>query len=305
MLIFGIYSKSQYLSLGAERQSLGARVAYTLLRTGDHPSPEEIRMFEDICFRLHTSNGTFRTTFRERFKDLDAVVLRRLKELFPASQGLRVEDRAVSNGLTSAEWYRNLAPAFPAVQFEASDLLMELIELSVGKEIYITEPSGQPLQYIRPPYVVSLSYPEPWRNPILRWIAARARKKFARFPPGGQRRSISCVHPEARMLQKATPHFRFVARSVFQPTAAGCDVLRTMNILNRSYFSPQKLEEGARAIFDSVVPGGLWIVGRTLEEDFSNHATLFRRLPDGWEVLDRIGKGSDIEEVALHSLVRA
>jgi hypothetical protein len=49
-------------------------VAYNLLAdVGDNPTPKSILLFEDICFTLRTSNGTFRTTFRNRFPDLDAI----------------------------------------------------------------------------------------------------------------------------------------------------------------------------------------------------------------------------------------
>ena len=72
-----------------------------------------------------------------------------------------------------------------------------------------------------------------------------------------------------------------------------------MNIFNRAYFSTERLEEGYRAIFDSLQPGGIWVVGRTLEEDLTNRATFFRRSEAGWEVLDRIGGGWEMEEMAL------
>ena len=72
-----------------------------------------------------------------------------------------------------------------------------------------------------------------------------------------------------------------------------------MNILNRAYFAEDELISAARAVFDSVRAGGLWIVGRTLEEDFSNHATFLLRRKDGWQILGRIGNGSDIEQLVL------
>jgi hypothetical protein len=40
-------------------------------------------------------------------------------------------------------------------------------------------------------------------------------------------------------------------------------------------------------------------VGRTLEEDLTNHATFFRKIGNGWEVLDRIGGGWEWESIAL------
>ena len=307
MFTFGIYTKAGYQKMGPERRFAGARVAYNLLRVGDNPAPEDVRAFEDICITLRTANGTFRTTFRNRFRDVDAAAIRWMERFHGTAPVIRIQDRAASNGLTSAEWAQSLFEHFPAVEFEASDLLVELLELSRGTgESWIAEPNGTLLQYIGPPFVVSLHHPESWRNPLLRWVAARARKRFANYPRDEYRvRPISCIHPEARALCKTNPAFRVVVRSVFDHTAGACHVLRTMNILNLSYFSREQLAEAASAAFDSLRPGGIWIVGRTREEDFSNHATLFRRGENAWEPLERIGNGSEIEEVALAGRVTA
>lgn len=159
MLRFGICTREQYLRKGRLRRYSGARVSYSLLDIGEHPTSEQIQLFEDISFTLRTSNGIFRTTFR-----------------------LRV-------------------------------------------------------------------------------------------------------------------------RSLFELMPGACHVLRTMNILNKEYFSPEQLTAGVHAAFQSLKPKGIWIVGRTAEDDFSNHVTFFRRQEDGWEVLERIGKGSDIEDLVLHATV--
>jgi hypothetical protein len=49
-------------------------------------------------------------------------------------------------------------------------------------------------------------------------------------------------------------------------------------------------------VFQSVKPGGVWIVGRTLESDFTNHVTFLQKQQFGWKVITRIGSGSEIEE---------
>src|SRR5262249_41413930 len=145
-----------------------------------------------------------------------------------------------------------------------------------------------------------------------RWISARARRRFyaLRLPEGwtatkgarGYRvRTIPYVHPEALALSRAKPNFHFVQRSVFDRTEGSCDVLRTMNIFNADYFSPAQLSEGVAAAWNSVAPGGLWIVGKTLEKDFRNHVTFLHRTSGGWEVLERIGNGSDMERFAVGS----
>jgi hypothetical protein len=310
MFGLGIHNREQYDRMGSTRRFAGSHVAYNLLQVGENPSLEDIRAFEDISFTLRTSNGTFRTTFRNRFEDLDTVCLRLMRQFFRPEAVIRLEDRAVSHGLTSAEWAQRLLPVFPAAEIEASDLVLQLIELSVeGGATFITELDGTPLQYIRPPFVVSVLHAESWRNPLRRLIAAEARKRFSRLRlphgwteqsqgTGFRVRSIPYVHPEAAALARTDSRFRFSRRSVFELTEPACHVIRTMNIFNRSYFSEARLSEGYRTIFDSLQPGGIWIVGRTLEEDFSNHATFFRRKEDGWEVLDRVGGGWEMEDMA-------
>jgi hypothetical protein len=224
-----------------------------------------------------------------------------------------VEDRAVSHGLTACEWATQLLPAFPAAQIEASDLLLELLELSIdGTGVFITEVDGTPLQYINPPFVVSVYHPESWRNPVRCLVAARARRRFAAvgLPSGwvnqpardGYRiRPIPYIHPEAAALARSDSRFQFRRRSVFERSPEPCQVIRTMNIFNLSYFSKERLQEGFDAIFQSLRPGGIWIVGRTLEEDLSNHATFFQKGENAWMALDRIGGGWELEEMALAS----
>jgi hypothetical protein len=314
---FGIHTRAQFMRMSPERRFSGARVAYNLLDIGDHPSAEEIRVFEDVSFTLRTSNGTFRTSFRNRFRDVDAPAIRRMQELWPADALLAVEDRAVSHGLTSCEWAEKLFAAFRAATFEASDLLTNLLELRLETgETYITEPDGTPLQYIKPPWVVSVRERESWRNPLLRAVAARARKRFERLSlPAGwvetaggagfRVRRISCIHPEAVSLSLANKHFQFRKRSVFDRTTEPVHVIRTMNIFNNAYFSEERLREGAAAVFDSIQAGGLWIVGRTLEEDLSNHVSILRRRDINWEILDRVGAGWEMEHLALGARERA
>ena len=148
---------------------MGPRVAYNLLAVGENLSEEQVRLFEDISFSLCTSNGTTRTTFRNRFEDVDAACLEVMKEMYDRDAPLRVEDRAASHGLTSCEWAKRLLPIFPSAAIEASDRLLQLIELSADNgEIFITEDDGTPLQYINPPWVVSIWHAESWRNPIRR-----------------------------------------------------------------------------------------------------------------------------------------
>lgn len=311
MLRFGIWTKDQFIKAGERRRRFsGSRVAYSLLNIGENPTSEQIQMFEDISFTLRISDGTCRTTFRNRLQDVDAATIDILKRLYPSDSELCFEDRAVSHGLTSLELARPVFQAFPNSRFEASDKLLYLIQLSLATgETYILEPDGQPLQYIKPPFVVSLAYEESIRFPINRLIAAQARRRLCRLLPNGGRiesirgdrcqiTRINCVHQEALLFSSANPRFQLRTRSVFDITPNAVHVLRTMNILNKDYFSDSQLRDGLKAAFQSLKLGGVWVLGRTLESDFSNHATFLQKQENGWRILSRIGDGSEIEEYA-------
>jgi hypothetical protein len=310
MLRFGICTQNQFIETGEQRRFLGSRVSYGLLNIGENPTKEQIRIFEDISFTLRTSNGTCRTTFRNRLRDVDAAAIGILERLYPSDTELLVEDRAVSHGLTSLEWAQRLFQVFPHSKFEASDKLLYLIQLSLASGgTYILEPEGQPLQYIKPPFVVSLSHKESSLLPFNRLIAVQARRHLrhlllpdgwmeSRGGDGYQVSKIKCVHPEALSFSRTNPRFQLRTRSVFDVTPNAVHVLRTMNILNKNYFSDSQLSEGSEAAFQSLKSGGVWIVGRTLESDFSNHVTFLQKQENGWGILARIGNGSEMEGYA-------
>src|ERR1700730_3097004 len=313
MLKFGIWNEDQYIRARDRRSLSGSRVSYSLLEVGENATEEEIQRFEGISSSLGTSNGTSRTTFCHRFRDVDAVTMRIVERIYRTDAELFIQDRAASHGLTSCELAEQIFRIFPRAEFEASDRVLYLIRLSLANgETYIVEPNGQPLQYIKPPFAVVLCPREPYRYPLNHLIAARAKWQFRHLSladgwmdsgggDGYRVDKMCCIHPQARSLRKRNPRFQIRMRSVFEHTP-GVDVLRTMNVLNKAYFSAERLVDAASAAFHSLRPGGIWIVGRTLEEDFSNHVTFLRRHQEKWEVLDRIGSGSEMEEFAARAL---
>jgi predicted ester cyclase len=310
MVRFGICTEDQYFRVVQDQRIALPHVAYNLLDVGERPTERQIRAFEDISMLLRTSNGTFRTTFPKRFLDVDEASLRLMQRTFAADAEIRVQDRAVSHGLTSWEWAQRVFPAFPNARFEASDILAELYEVARGGTAYIVEPNGRALQFIKRPFVVSLEHDEPKRFPVNRLVALWAKRRFDRMAGGKdwmsaaearhwRVRRIPYVHPRVREMARGNERFRFRVMSVFEIEPQPCAVIRTMNIFNESYFSDEQLAKGAAAVFQSLQPGGIWIVGRTLEEDLSNHATFLRRAERGWEVAERIGRGSEMERIAL------
>lgn len=271
-------------------------------------------MFEEVTRWVRTSAGIYRTTFRGRFADVDQVVLRWMRQLFAAPLELRVQDRAASHCLTSVEWARSLMAEFPNLRMEASDRTLFFLKASLeAGGIYFLEMDGTPLQYVKPPFVLPLDHAEPWWYPVNRFLTVRAKSKLTSLslpagldaqPAGKPLRAgnwtvckIPHIHPEALELAANDRRFQLRTWSVFDPTSEPCHVIRTMNILIPAYFTASQLQQGAWAVLQSLVEGGLWVVGRTHEFAFTNDATIFRKENGRFVKLEEVGKGLEIESI--------
>jgi hypothetical protein len=328
MIKLGVWRPDQFYP--APPPSLLDRLYYTLSRTriGLHllttprqPSRGDIQFFERLLPYVCLSSGVYRTTYRQRFKNLNPHVNQILTQHFAASEKLLVEDWAASDCLTSSEWAESLLPLFPHLDFIASDLLLFLIEArETGTEKrFIFEPGGHPLQYVDPPFVIRLSHPEPivfpynwllyrsakrrWQNAQASWNIPESWKNSLTDEPFRQGhfefRKLSLIHPEALQLASEDPHFAVGRHSIFEPSSRKNHVIRSMNIYNRAYFSDEQLRAGVRCISESLLSEGVWIVGRTVDENASTHeVTIFQKGASGeFQILSRIGPGSEIERL--------
>lgn len=309
MFEFGIWSPEQYARRAGDLHLLReGRVSYQLLRTSQPARPEEVERFERLMHQVRMPGGIYRATSIDRFLGLDQFLTDALGRRFERAAALDVQDWAASDCSTSSRWFPLLDAAFPAARLTASDLNLYLIEMRLaGRRTYIFDSAGVPLQYVRPPFVIRLNQAEPRRLLGNRYLQARARARLARFPfeaatiafdEAGTFRKIPIVHPAAEALRLSRPAFRIERHSIFEPLAQGCDVVRTMNIFNRAYFDDVRILQGARAVWESLKPAGIWIVGRTIQDNPAvHHVSILERTAEGFAVVERYGEKSEVEEL--------
>jgi hypothetical protein len=295
-------------------------VSLQLLRTSVPATPREVALFEAIMQQMRLASGVYRTTFRGRLRDLDRFVLELLGRRYARQTTFEVHDWAASDCLTSSEWAESLFEQFPNAYLHASDLTLFLLEVDFPNgAAFILERDGEPLQYLRPPFVIRLNPPEPKSLVVNRLLSHQARAKLASMQarlsiPADwldssseaftvapfQVRRISVVHPDAEALRSRDPRFSIERHSVFAPLPQPVDIIRSMNIFNKTYFSTERLTEGAQAVWRSLKPGGWWIVGRTWREDPpAHHVSILEKKLGGFQLVERYGDGSEIESLAL------
>jgi hypothetical protein len=324
MIRFGFHRVDQFQGGATGFQQLLRRghLDYRLLRTGIPPSDLEIAIFEDVTRRMQLSSGIFRTTTPGRFRDLDQWITPVLSRHFSPGLPVDARDWAASDCSTSAAWHPILTAAFPQATLTASDLNTYLIEMAVeGEGSYIFDAEFGLLQYVSPPLVIRVVPPEsPWLP--VNWLLARRAQgrlrkllqdrqirlkdvKFEEETPelrqnGITFRQIPLIHPRAVTLARQTRSFRVTRHSVFEPSPVPADVIRTMNILNKVYFDTDALARAARNIWVSLKPEGLWIVGRTVQDEpIVHHVSILVKTGEGFHVIERYNEQSEIEDIAL------
>lgn len=297
--------------------------AYTLLKTSLPATAREIEVFEKVILSVQLSSGVFRTTFRNRFADIEETIQQILREYFNREQALNVQDWAASDILASKEWADLLLKDFPQAKLTASDYILYLIEASRHEhEYFIFEPDGTPLQYIRAPFVLPLTHKESLVYPVnmllrqiclsrlsllseavrtLKWQDIFDNKLQERY--GWELKKLLLIHPEAMNFNYQEPRFNICFHDVFTPLAEPCHVLRTMNIYNHCYFPEERLQKGFQAVMASLVEGGIWIVGKTFMVDHKNHVSIYRKENNRLRLIETIGNGFECKEFLSNYLL--
>jgi len=315
MLLTGIWKLSQfeaYASAGQVRKP----IAYSLLRHASD-GPVGRALFECVIRDLQLSSGVVRTTYSNRFTDVNELVLAVLKRDCTPAYPIEAHDWAASDCMASYEFATALFEAFPRSTLTASDISFQLICARNGstQEEFVFEDNGRALQYVKPPFVLPLARPAPrYRvvNQLLRRRAlGKARKAASVVRPWLKKcpdsmstgdweiSRVSLIHPVPLAALAREPRFRTAIHSVFSPLSAEADLIRTMNIFNRCYFSDAEIACGAAAVFGSLRPGGLWIAGRTTEErrTVQNCVTVYRKEAGRFRQIAELNGGCDIADI--------
>jgi hypothetical protein len=258
--------------------------------------------------------GVYKRTFPGRFDDVRADVVTALRELLGGVSPLFVHDLGVSDGTTSVELFRDLKRHWPQLSFVMSDAFDRIwvVRREGSRWTCVLDADLNPLQYYSRRFVLPHDPPS-WRLLVNRLLHRRVRKRETpRFlevaetlrragnassaPPGFSAEQVVLVGRAASALLASDGGVSFVRQDVTKPLSGRFHLVRAMNVLNRAYFDDATLRVAVGHVRDAVLPGGAFLVGRSIDEqDRRTAATLFLRTEGGFEVRRRFHEGSEIE----------
>jgi len=251
-------------------------------------------------------NGLYKTTEVRR---MDAVLplLVEHARLLPETS-LKVLDVGCSSGVTTVEMHRAFEDAGLDVETVGTDLTLFAD--------YVTRENGTAMLFDSSGLLLQVELGD-WASPW-RW---RPRDRV--FRPFTVMRAQALVEREGDTFLRArhetiagfeakriallsslaqrSNHVRFCEEDILAPTVEGrFSVVRAANLLNPDHFTPAMLGRMIDALRARLVDGGLLLIVRSQGGSRPVHdGTLFRLRGDRFEVVARIGAGSEIARLVV------
>lgn len=284
----GLVTRDQIPSDLSMDMAEAPELAFTLLGEIDLPlSPADEVAIEMICNAMATGHGLVhrRRTFQRRYDRINAAIVEAVEQHLPEATPLRVQDVAVSNGISSVEFFETLAkrvnPEFCGMDYLDS---IRVVDMPGGWRM-VFENTGRPLQAVGHGFVIPLATRVGWRYPVNRvlrsWLKRRAVPRaaatLAQAQPGAPGVTHhDAFHPRARAVAARDPRFRLGFGDMYEATPERFDLIRAMSVF--SNLDAPRITRATCAMCSSLEEGGLFVVGRNPgRHSNENPTTIFRR----------------------------
>ena len=287
-------------------------------RLAEHAAARDMQE-EKFFFTLCMSNGVYKRTCYDRLKDVDQHLISEFQKLGVAPKTFL--DVAVSSGVSALQWFESLQRAGLRPSMTATDLTMTVYLVRLLSWLHVlVDKEGFPLQYDvfglawRPRcrirfYVFGNGFLTTLWHVVCRVVARRfdlitRLKSLHGNPPPIDDPVIKARIKLATWRLRDNKDIELLDDDITQPTPPQLrgrfEVIRAANILNRDYFSIDQLQGAVRNLRDRLVGPGTFLIIVCTEETGSNHGSIFRLGHTGsFEVLARVGRGSEIEDIVL------
>lgn len=285
MLKIAIANANKYLKLS------GAPVVgkFVAIRLQSLPELDEESLSRHMTM-MRVTDCVYKTTCGGRFADLDRITI----ELLDKNMEHVAHDAAVSSGVTSLDLYDALEEAGIRADFHVSDKYSEFTVS--GKAIRVVrDMDGKFIEG----YAFSIL-----ADPRLSWKAAASKLLGSLLEKIPKSKNAETFYIYDRRLQSLIKSGE-VKHLRYDLLAGGLkerfSFVRCMNALNRGNFSDDEIRAALRGLADSLVDGGVLLVGRTEIESGENRATFFRKENGALKTIHETNGGCEVKDLVMIS----
>jgi hypothetical protein len=305
MIKTGITELSQLLN---DKNFIGKRIKNVSITLYDQTLsvPDGDKLAERILLLFADDRGAYKRTYQKRFEAFDLSVIKALQKVAPPPLQT-FHDCGVSDGRTALDFFEKIVPAFPDIQYFASDYNPCVFVLEKGKLKVTLSHTGKILEILFPPFVFNKSkgnrfllYP---LNHLIRfcveklWVNSLLKKYHQ-----GLIKAKELLLFAPKVLQKAQTDKRFQLgqHNLLQPFKGRACIIRAMNVLNPSYFSKTEFAQVIRNLYEGLRENGFLITGSNQEAGTIVNGGIYQKEGKGFKKIFDSGKGSPIESLLLN-----
>ena len=276
---------------------------------------EQYALERQFFARVALTNGTFKTTYPNRLDDINEASYPHLIRL--ADRPIRIMDVGASSGISTIEWYAYLSRSGIDCDITGSDVTIYASLLTfrfISKVAALVDRNGNIVHFD----LFGIGYPRQPGSKLLRPNTLRTLAAIALFraammidgspPPVTAGRTTPghgflLKYQRIALLSRSfvnNDKLRMIEDDLCaENEAALCqafDVIRAANILNLVYFPVDLIARMLATLKQRLKEDGLLIIVRT-HPNGENNASIFRLVSSQFVLIDRFGKGSEIEHI--------
>lgn len=250
---------------------------------------EDEKLFFRAITQLRMPNGIYKTTKANRFIDIDEELISILEE----NKTYLIHDVAASDGITSVELLQKLDKSNIKSKFIFSDKFAKIFWSPKWYGTVYKDQEGTVL-------FLDFFGIQAYRNTSIKYIFSKILGYLfpGNSPVLNSDTEILLLNPKAReAISEGKLEFMYYDIFESKQEKEKFDLIRCINILNLGVFSDELISKGLANLIPSLKEGGIFLIGRSDESNFVNHATIYKKTGGKLLPMKNINKGTELKNL--------
>lgn len=271
--------------------------------------PNSTELADKILLWFTDERGAYKRTYAQRFEGFDQAVIQILQQYHKPETPIVIQDLAVSDGRTAVDFFGKLTANFSNIEYHASDYNPKVQVIVSGKTKVTMGANYKVIEIVWPPFVFNAVRPDRYyHNPLNRVVQFFVEKfvlpRILRDYHSGkiQAKDIFLFAPAALNLAKSNVNFKLYQHDMLSRFEMQSDVIRAMNVLNRSYFTQDEFRHILQNLHAALKTDGLLITGSNQDAGSLVDGGVYQRTENGFTKIWQSGNGSPIDELLTSNM---
>jgi hypothetical protein len=242
------------------------------------------------CIKSFKLGVTWKSTYRERQKESDEIIIEILKQ----KNNISFLEIGISGGLTTIDLIKKIKNNYQI--YYATDVNLYIYVYQKGHNTFFYHPESKECIMIANDYIII--YNDDDTNV---WIRNNILKKIFRKAPAfdiNKCKIISFIHPKLREMAEVKNNIKIIEYNMFNKWPYDkVGFIKIANVLNYSYFDNNEITKVLKNIKQILNDRGYLAVIDNREKE---NLSLYQKNENKFELVKKINNGCDIDKIVVN-----